>query len=234
MNHSYEQIEELLALLKSLPAEQGAMTPGELEGYVTGLIVCPETIPLFEWLPPVWGNKGAAPVGGVWKAEMASRIVGDHYNRISECLSYDPKQYVPLYEVDDDSDEPLWEPWINGFERAMRLRPDAWELVVDSGETEAAASVNMILALYDIGQGQSDLREDAIKEMDSTALDIIPNFVQILCVWPASRQSGDSAGTGGEDAFGSNVIPFPARKTDRDARCPCGSGRAYGRCCGLN
>ena len=47
----------------------------------------------------------------------------------------------------------MWEPWINGFERAMRLRPDAWELVVDSGETEAAASVNMILALYDIGQG---------------------------------------------------------------------------------
>ena len=43
MSHSYEQIEELLALLKSLQAEHGAMTPGELEGYVTALIVCPET-----------------------------------------------------------------------------------------------------------------------------------------------------------------------------------------------
>ena len=41
----------------------------------------------------------------------------------------------------------------------MRMRPDAWERVVDSSETEAAASVNMILALYDIGQGQSDLAE---------------------------------------------------------------------------
>ena len=30
--------------------------------------------------------------------------------------------------------------------------------------------------------------------MDSTALDIIPNFVQILCVWPASRQSGEQRG----------------------------------------
>ena len=136
MSHSYEQIEELLALLKSLQAEHGAMTPGELEGYVTALIVCPETIPLFEWLPPVWGDEGATPFGGLWKAEVASRIVANHYNRISESLFCDSEQYVPLYEVDDDSDEPLWEPWISGFERAMRMRPDAWERVVDSGETE--------------------------------------------------------------------------------------------------
>ena len=217
MSHSYEQIEELLALLKSLQAEHGAMTPGELEGYVTALIVCPETIPLFEWLPAVWGDEGAAPFGGLWKVEVASRIVADHYNRISESLLCGSEQYVPLYEVDDDSDEPLWEPWISGFERAMRLRPEAWERVVDSGETEAAASVNMILALYDIGQGQSDLAEEAIKEMDSIALDLIPGFVQTLYVWPASRQSGNSAGAGtrGEGGFGSNVIPFPGRKADR-------------------
>ena len=217
MSHSYEQIEELLALLKSLPAEQGAMTPGELEGYAAGVIVCPETIPLFEWQPPVWGGEGAVPFGGLWKVEVASRIVADHYNRISESLFYGSEQYVPLYEVDDDSGEPLWEPWIRGFERAMRLRPGAWERVAGSGETEAAASVNMILALYDIGQGQSDLAEEAIKEMDSIALDLIPGFVQTLYVWPASRQSGNSAGTGtrGEGGFGSNVIPFPGRKADR-------------------
>ena len=99
----------------------------------------------------------------------------------------------------------------------MRLRPGAWERIVDSGETQAAASVNMILAFYDICQGQSDLAEGAIKEMDSIASDLIPGFVQTLYVWPASRQSGNSAGTGtgGEGGFGSNVIPFPGRKADR-------------------
>ena len=107
MSHSYELIEELLALLKSLPAEQGAMTPGELEGYVTGLIVCPETIPLSEWLPEVWGGEDTAAFGGAWKTEVASRVVADHYNRISKSLLYGPEQYVPLYEVGDDSGEPL-------------------------------------------------------------------------------------------------------------------------------
>ena len=98
----------------------------------------------------------------------------------------------------------------------------AWERVVDSGETEAAASVNMILALYDIGQGQSDLAEEAIEKMDSIALDLIPGFVQTLYVRLASRQSGSNATTEteGEGAFGSNVILFPSRKAGRDARCP--------------
>ena len=195
MSHSYAQIEELLTLLNRLPAEQGAMTPGELEGYVTGLIVCPETIPLSEWLPVVWGGEDTVAFGGAWKTEVASRIVADHYNRISGSLLYGSGQYVPFYEVDDGSDEPLWEPWISCFERAMRLRPDAWERVVDSGETEAAASVNMILAFYDICQGQSDLADDAIEERDSIALDLIPGFVQTLYVWPASRQSGSNTTT---------------------------------------
>ena len=164
------------------------------------------------------GRRRRCPLRGPVEGEVASRIVADHYNRISESLLCGPEQYVPLYEVDDDGGEPLWEPWISGFERAMRLRPGAWEQIVDSGETEAAASVNMILALYDICQGQSDLAECAVREMDSIALDLIPGFVQTLHVWPASRQSGNSAGTGtgGEAGFGSNVIPFPGRKADRD------------------
>ena len=76
----------------------------------------------------------------------------------------------------------------------------------------------MILA--DIGQGQSDLAEDAIKEMDSIALDLIPGFVQTLYVWPASRQSGNSAGTGtgGEGGFGSNVFPAVRRIATLSAR----------------
>ena len=96
------------------------MTPGELEGYVTALIVCPETIPLFEWLPPVWGDEGAAPFGGLWKAEVASRIVANHYNRISKSLLYDSEQYVPLYEVDDDS-EPFGYPGTSGVGNPGRL-----------------------------------------------------------------------------------------------------------------
>ncbi len=33
--------------------------------------------------------------------------------------------------------ETLWEPWIDGFERAMRLRPDAWEEIALSDDEEA-------------------------------------------------------------------------------------------------
>ena len=33
--------------------------------------------------------------------------------------------------------ETLWEPWIDGLERAMRLRPDAWEEIALSDDEEA-------------------------------------------------------------------------------------------------
>ena len=137
MSHSYEQIEELLALLKSLPGRTRCDDAWELEGICAGVIVCPRDHPLCEWQPPVWGGEGAAPFGGLWKAEVASRIVANHYNRISESLLCGPEQYVPLYEVDDDSGERCGGPGSavsnarcgcapahgNGLSTAVRLKP---------------------------------------------------------------------------------------------------------------
>ena len=37
--------------------------------------------------------------------------------------------------------------WIDGFKRAMRLRPDTWEKIALSGDEDAAASVCTILTL---------------------------------------------------------------------------------------
>ena len=167
--------------LKSLQAEHGAMTPGELEGYVTALM---QSVPRTGQSRCLNGclrygaTKALPPSGACGRRRWprgSSRTITIGYPKV--CFATRSSTCRSTRST-DDSDEPLWEPWISGFERAMRMRPDAWERVVDSGETEAAASVNMILALYDIGQGQSDLAEDAIKEMDSIALDFIPGFVQ--------------------------------------------------------
>ena len=46
-----------------------------------------------------------------------------HYNRIARDLAERPEDYAPVLGVDPNSGETLWEPWIGGFERAMRLRP---------------------------------------------------------------------------------------------------------------
>ena len=49
-----------------------------------------------------------------------------HYSRIAWKLAERPEDYAPVLGVDADSGEELWEPWIGGFERAMRLRRAVW------------------------------------------------------------------------------------------------------------
>ena len=56
--------------------------------------------------------------------------------------------------MDADSGEALWVPWIDGFEQAMRLRRGVWRQIVQSGDREAAAAINMIVALSDSCYGR--------------------------------------------------------------------------------
>ncbi len=85
--------------------------------------------------------------------------------------------------------ETLWEPWIDGFERAMRLRPDAWEEIALSDDEEASASVSMIVALNDFYYGRSELTEEAEDELDRLAAGMIPEFVRNLNAWTCQRRS---------------------------------------------
>ena len=45
-----------------------------------------------------------------------------HCGRTARELAESPGDYAPVLGADADSGEDLWEPWIDGFERAMRLR----------------------------------------------------------------------------------------------------------------
>ena len=55
MDDRIEALERLAAMLEALADKGEAMTVGETDGFVTGLAVYPERIPMSEWLPIVWG-----------------------------------------------------------------------------------------------------------------------------------------------------------------------------------
>ena len=229
-----EELDRLNDLLNGIPAEREGMTIAEVDGYVAALIVCPEPVLPSEWLPHVWGGKGAFE--NVNEAEEVVRAVMDHYNRVAHELAEAPETYAPVLEVDPNNDEVWWEPWVDGFERAMRLRADAWEEIGLSDDEEAAASVNMILALNEHYHGRSELTEEAEDELDELAPVLIPRFVRSLNAWTKSR---GSEGRGTDDnardvRFDPDDLPVFGRKVGRNEPCPCGSGRKYKRCCGAN
>ena len=203
MSDTDPDLDRLQDVLNAIPAERDGMTIAELDGYVAALIVCPEMILPSEWLPGVWG--GEREFADVDEAEATIAVVMEHYNRIARELAEHPEDYAPVLEIDPNGGETLWEPWIDGFERAMRLRPDAWEEIALSDDEEASASVSMIVALNDFYYGRSELTKEAEDELDRMAPGLIPEFVRNLNARTKSRQIGKRGW--GDTGFHAGFVP---------------------------
>jgi len=54
MHHTDEDLDHLNKLLNQIPVEDDGMALSELDGFIAGLLVCPEMIMPSEWLPLVW------------------------------------------------------------------------------------------------------------------------------------------------------------------------------------
>ena len=130
--------------LAPLPDSCDAMMLSELDGYLAGVLVCPEMILPSEWLPGVWGGdeEDAAPVfDSPRERETLFGLVMQHYNAIVRDLQGGAGRYGPIFDVDPRHDDVLWEFWIGGFEQAMALRPESWLTVVESGDEDAASAL---------------------------------------------------------------------------------------------
>lgn len=209
--------------LASLPVDSDAMLVSELDGFLAGLLVCPDLIMPSEWLPLVWGgDEETAPTfENARQAEQLVGLVMEHYNATAQDLQ--SGRYAPVFEVDTRHDEVLWELWIGGFETAMQLRPESWVPLLDSDEDTRTALTGLIL-LTRVNQGDSSLSEDEVKEVTEKAPDLIGPWVEILNAWRVSQHLA-----------GQPVPPAPSlSKVGRNDPCPCGSGKKYKKCCGLN
>ena len=75
--------------MAALPADSDAMMLSELDGYLAGIVVCPDLIMPSEWLPGVWGAdaRDAAPVfTSLAEVETLTGHVMQHYNGVTRDL----------------------------------------------------------------------------------------------------------------------------------------------------
>jgi uncharacterized protein len=227
MDQSDQDLDRLSALLHALPVENMPMTLGELDGYVTGVLACPDMIPPSEWMPLVWGETEAAGFPDEKTATDTIGAVMAHYNAVAAAMTRS-RWIEPIYEIDPNSDELMWEPWVDGFTRAMGLRPDAWDRVLDRADDETRTTMIFLMALQDIYTGQSKFSEDEIDQIDLEAPDLIPN-----CVATILHQSRPELYA--RDPAHLSNRPFQAGpRPGRNEPCSCGSGRKYKQCCGRN
>jgi len=229
MGHTDKQLEKLSEMLLDLSYENDGMLLSEFDGFVAGILVCPEMIMPGEWLPLVWGEDHTPNFDTMDQAQTVMDKVMGHYNRVAQDLAKPVPEYEAVYEIDPNSGETLWEPWISGFEQAMQLRVDCWEATLDSMDEEVRSTIPMILALHEINIGTSELDDAAIDELDEIAPDLIPDMVLSLNDWT----KGHAGMPGPANLAGAPSRGLPGRaKVGRNEPCPCGSGKKFKKCCG--
>jgi uncharacterized protein len=219
------RLKQLEKHLASLGGDE-AMLLSELDGFLAGILVCPDLIMPGEWLPMIWGgvNKDATPAfENTKQVEQLVGLIMERYNAAAADLQRGGGHYEPLFDVDPRNDDILWEIWIDGFDTALQLRPEAWAKVLGSDE-DAHNALAGLVALVQIGRGESKLPKEQVDDLIAKAPDLIPHYIETLNAWRISQQVAGQFRTEAPN-FG---------KVGRNEPCPCGSGKKYKLCCGLN
>jgi uncharacterized protein len=206
--------------LADLPVDD-PMLLTELDGLLTGVIVCPDLIMPGEWLPLIWeGSDDGTPFEDAADVQFFVDMVMARYNEIVRDLGRDRPQ--PIFDVDQRNGEVLWEYWIEGFDLAMRLRPDSWAAIALGGDARAIDALAGMTLLIEVARDQTSLMSDEINALCDAAPGVIRQHVLAL---HRVRIARDGAVTAPGNAVS---------KAGRNDPCPCGSGKKYKRCCGLN
>ena len=219
-----EDIQRLGRKLGRLAEEGEAMAAVEMDGFVAGLAVLPDSVPAAEWLQQVWGT-GTVFENIEEAKEMESALLR-HYNGVALTLAEEPELYRPLLEKDERIGTGIvWKPWIVGFARAMRLRPGGWARIESSNDLDVQESVLVSQKLYDAAKGKSELGVMGLDLLDDVAPMLIGGLV---CDLSAARTTERWDATEGHEP--ETTLGMDAREV-LASPCPCGSGRVYGRCC---
>jgi hypothetical protein len=105
------------------------MLLSQLEGFLAGILVCPELIPPSRWLKRIWGGadgQAAPEFADMATFERLIALIMLHYYAILSDLGQ-PGSFEPVFDL-DTRDDVLWELWIEDFAEAMDLAPGARRL----------------------------------------------------------------------------------------------------------
>ena len=207
--------------LADLPLDE-PMLLTELDGFLTGVLVCPDLIMPGEWLQNVWGSDegGVAPFDDPADVHWFADAVMARYNEIVRDLGRGRPQ--PIFDIDERNGDVLWEPWIDGFAEAMELRPESWAAMADGEDPDAAGALERLTTLIAVARNESELDSVQINAMqDQAPAELIDAVLQLHA---ARLRNGGVLST--------TSTGLRSTKVGRNEPCRCGSGKKSKRCCG--
>lgn len=220
---SEKEFDELDKFLLSDRCADDGMTMDSLHGYLTAIVIGPEMIPLAEWLPQVWGESSEGRPAFKTPKEY-DRVVGlitRFLNEIAITMEVAPKEFEPLFcQYEWEGQQILdGEAWAWGFWEGMQLRAAAWAPVWDSNLAEMMRPI-YLLGAEEIEEEEMHLVDTPLKAHKMT-VQIEAAIPHVLKFWADVRKSGGI------------TVQRDAPKTGRNEDCPCGSGKKFKKCCGV-
>jgi uncharacterized protein len=213
-----------LLFLTSPAAPKGAMSPMELDGYLTGVIVSPDLLLPSKWLDGIWGEEEPT-FDNIDQAETITGAVMDRYNAIVAALdtgfrqleAKQPFTYRPLFlSGSDKPSHDVVRTWVHGFTKAMVLAPGGWASLAEDERLQSL--LTPFIGFTDFEDPDFEPADNIEERLDEAAADI-PRATIVLRKVAQFRSQHRAA---------------RRSKVRRNDPCPCGSGLKYKRCCGAD
>ena len=222
---SDEELDELSQFLSAEDMPEDGMDIAMLDGFLTGIVIGPNTLLPNQWLPAIWDATDDNPMS--WKsAEQMQHIIGlimRMYNDRVHDLHEDITDYDPLiYQSEHDGKAvPILDEWCMGFVRAIQLDPDGWQPLIDADAGDEGGGLLTPMLLYGTEEGWDQLKDnELLAERHQVFADAIgPCVIGIRDFWLPQRKEASTYRREGD-------------KVGRNELCPCGSGKKYKKCCG--
>ncbi|HSW64505.1 MAG TPA: UPF0149 family protein [Dissulfurispiraceae bacterium] len=223
-----------------------AMNAEEFHGFCSGLAILPEIVRMQEWMPEAFGEEQL-----VFEGEAdAQKLMGDLFafqNRLNAAQN-EGKLEFPFDPAALKTGD-LWriEDWTYGFYHAMNLRPEVWGV----GDGQANEDDESPDEVTDVSSAWGVIMAMAYPEriaeiFDKESFDLKANkddmefYVKLLLLLPLAVDVIRNHAAAQPKTFPGGM-PFPSRLTQpasskigRNDSCPCGSGKKYKKCCGMN
>jgi uncharacterized protein len=208
-----------LGFLLSPAAPKGAMSPMELDGFLTGIAVTPDRLPPGRWLDEIWGPY-EPNFDRLDQMQTVIAAVMDHHKVIIAALDAGFEQieanktadYRPLFLVAGDRlSRDAVRTWIRGFGKAPILAPERWRSLAEDERLKPL--LTPFADFLDLSDPDCEAADNIDALLDEAAAAIPRATILLRKVAQFSASNHRS-------------------KIGRNDPCPCGSGRKYKRCCG--
>ncbi len=204
--------------LQRYGSDESILGASELDGYFAALGCAPETIMPSSWIPVIWGGDEFSPE---WESEQEftrfSQAILAHYNSVTTDFQSD--DYQPLFMEGSQNDSLLLvvDDWCEGFLRGLTL----WGELSTQDSKQLKYHLQAI-RIFGTTEGIEALQSMKDEEIHRLQAGIQPSVAALNQYFFKPVKTADA------------TFIRPSPKVGRNQPCPCGSGKKYKKCCGLN